>query len=68
MAEDSVIRNFRITAAGGKTLATQHYGLAAIIAVGYKVNSEKVAQFRKWSTGIIESFTIKGYAMDAERW
>jgi hypothetical protein len=36
--------------------------------VGYKVNSEKAAQFRKWAAGIIESFTIKGYAMGAERW
>lgn len=64
---DSVIRNFRITAADGKSYDTQHYILAAIIAVGYKVNSERAVQFRKWATGIIESFTIKGYAMDDER-
>ena len=64
---DSVIQNFRITASDGKTYNTQHYKLAAIIAVGYKVNSERAVQFRKWATGIIESFTIKGYAMDDER-
>ena len=64
---DSVIRNFRITAADGKTYDTQHYNLSAIIAVGYKVNSERAVQFRKWATGIIESFTIKGFAMDDER-
>ena len=63
----SVIRNFRITAADGKTYDTQHYNLSAIIAVGYKVNSERAVQFRKWVTGIIESFTIKGFAMDDER-
>lgn len=67
LQEDSVIRNFRITAADGKTYDTQHYNLSAIIAVGYKVNSERAVQFRKWATGIIESFTIKGYAMDDER-
>jgi hypothetical protein len=67
LQEDSVIRNFRITAGDGKTYDTQHYNLAAIIAVGYKVNSERAVQFRKWGTGIIESFTIKGYAMDDER-
>lgn len=67
LQEDSVLRNFRITAADGKTYDTQHYNLAAIIAVGYKVNSERAVQFRKWATGIIESFTIKGYAMDDER-
>jgi hypothetical protein len=67
LQEDSVIRKFRITATDGKTYNTQHYNLAAIIAVGYKVNSERAVQFRKWATGIIESFTIKGYAMDDER-
>ena len=67
LAEDSVIRIFRITAADGKTYNTQHYNLAAIIAVGYKVNSERAVQFRKWATTIIQEFTIKGFAMDDER-
>ncbi len=67
LKEDAVIRNFRITAVDGKTYDTQHYNLSAIIAVGYKVNSERAVQFRKWATGIIESFTIKGFAMDDER-
>ncbi len=67
LEEDSVIRNFRITAADGKSYSTKHYNLAAIIAVGYKVNSERAVQFRKWANVIIEEFTIKGYAMDDER-
>jgi hypothetical protein len=67
LEEDSVIQYFRITAADGKNYKTQHYNLSAIIAVGYKVNSERAVQFRKWATTIIESFTIKGFAMDDER-
>jgi hypothetical protein len=67
LEEKSVIQFFRITAADGKTYNTGHYNLSAIIAVGYKVNSERAVQFRKWATGIIESFTIKGFAMDDER-
>ena len=67
LEEASVIRKFRITAADGKSYDTQHYNLAAIIAVGYKVNSERAVQFRKWATGIIEAFTIKAYVMDDER-
>ncbi len=67
LQEDSVIRNFRITAVDGKSYDTKHYNLSAIIAVGYKVNSERAVQFRKWASGIIESFTIKGFAMDDER-
>lgn len=67
LEEDSVIRNFRITAADGKTYDTKHYKLSAIIAVGYKVNSERAVQFRKWATGVIEEYTIKAYVMDDDR-
>lgn len=67
LEHDAVIRNFRITAKDGKTYNTQHYQLPAIIAVGYKVNSERAVQFRKWATQIIEKFTIEAYVMDDER-
>ena len=67
LEEDSVIRNFRITAKDGKNYNTNHYNLSAIIAVGYKVNSERAVQFRKWATGIIKEYTIKAYVMDDER-
>ena len=67
LQEDSVIRKFRITASDGKNYNTQHYHLTAVIAVGYKVNSERAVQFRKWATGIIEQFTIKAYVLDDER-
>lgn len=64
---DSVIKDFLITAADGKNYKTKHYNLQALIAVGYKVNSERAVQFRKWATGVLESYTIKGFAMDDER-
>ncbi len=67
LQEDSVIQDFRITASDGKNYNTKHYKLAATIAVGYKVNSERAVQFRKWATSVIEEFTIKGYTMDDER-
>jgi hypothetical protein len=67
LEEDAVIQLFRITAADGKTYETKHYNLSAIIAVGYKVNSERAVQFRKWATRVVEEFTIKGFAMDDER-
>jgi hypothetical protein len=67
LEEDSVIRNFLITAADGKTYDTKHYNLSATIAVGYKVNSERAVQFRKWATRVVEEFTVKGFAMDDER-
>jgi hypothetical protein len=67
LQEEAVIRNFRITASDGKNYNTKHYSLSAIIAVGYKVNSERAVQFRKWATQIVQEFTIKGFAMDDER-
>jgi hypothetical protein len=67
LSEEAVIRNFRITASDGKKYDTKHYNLKAIIAVGYKVNSERAVQFRKWATNIVEEFTIKAYVMDDER-
>ena len=67
LQDDAVIRNFRITASDGKNYNSKHYNLSAIIAVGYKVNSERAVQFRKWATQIVQEFTIKGFAMDDER-
>jgi hypothetical protein len=67
LEENSVVRNFRITAADGKNYDTKHCNLSAIIAVGYKVNSERAVQFRKWATTIIKEYTIKAYVMDDER-
>ncbi len=67
LEENAVIRNFRITANDDKSYDTKHYNLSAIIAVGYKVNSERAVQFRKWATQIVQEFTIKGFAMDDKR-
>ena len=67
LEEDSVIRNFRITASDGKSYDTKHYNLQMIIAVGFKVNSERAVQFRKWINNIAKEYTIKGFAMDDER-
>ena len=67
LTETAVIRNLLITAADGKTYDTKHYGLDAIIAVGYKVNSERAVQFRKWATHVLKDFAIQGWAMDDER-
>lgn len=67
LQKNSVIRDFRITANDGKNYKTKHYNLTGVIAVGYKVNSERAVQFRKWATTIIHEFTIKGFAMDDER-
>lgn len=45
----------------------EHYNLQMIIAVGFKVNSERAVQFRKWVNQIAKDYTIKGWVMDDER-
>lgn len=67
LPEESVIRNFLITAADGKTYDTKFYGLDAIIAVGYRVNSERGTLFRQWATERLKEYMIKGFAMDDVR-
>ena len=70
LEEDATIRNFRIVQAEGSrqvTRDTKHYSLQMIIAVGFKVNSERAVQFRKWVNQIAKDYTIKGWVMDDER-
>ena len=45
----------------------EFYNLDAIISVGYRVNSLRATQFRRWATNILKTFTIQGYVLDKER-
>jgi len=65
--EASVVRNFRITANDDKTYDTKHYNLDAILAVGYRVRSDRGTQFRQWATERLREYLIKGFTMDDER-
>ena len=70
LEEAATIRNFRIVQTEGSrqvTRDTKHYSLQMIIAVGFKVNSERAVQFRKWVNQIAKDYTIKGWVMDDER-
>ena len=70
LEETASIRNFRIVQTEGSrqvTRDTKHYNLQMIIAIGFKVNSERAVQFRKWVNQIAKDYTIKGWVMDDER-
>ena len=70
LEKEATIRNFRIVQTEGSrqvTRDTKHYNLQMIIAVGFKVNSERAVQFRKWVNQIAKDYTIKGWVMDDER-
>jgi hypothetical protein len=67
LEEDSVIKQYLITASDGKNYNTKHYSLQAVIAVGFKIENERAVQFRKWANKIVKDYTIQGWTMDEER-
>ncbi len=67
LSQNSVIKEFLITAADGKNYKTKMYSLEAIIAVGYRVNSERGTQFRQWAIVILQKYIHKGFALDSDR-
>ena len=45
----------------------EYYNLEAIIAVGYRVNSQRATDSRRWATGVLRDFAIRGYVLDRKR-
>ncbi len=64
---DSVTEEFSVTASDGKKYTVKHYSLDAIIAVGYRVNSDRATAFRQWATAVLRDYTLRGYVMDRKR-
>ena len=67
---EATIREFRtVRREGGREVARliEHYNLAAILAVGYRVRSPRGAQFRRWATERLSEYLVKGFTMDDER-
>ena len=67
LVENSVIRNFRITGADGKSYQVIFYNLDVIISVGYRVKSVQGTKFRIWATQRLKEYIIKGFTLDEER-
>ncbi len=63
---DSVVRNFRTTAADGKNYNTAFYNLDVIISVGYRVKSHQGTKFRQWATARLREYIVKGFTMNDE--
>jgi hypothetical protein len=67
LIEKSVISILETTAEDGKKYKTNYYNLSAILAVGYRVNSHRATEFRKWASKVLHEYVIKGFAIDDER-
>ncbi len=62
--ENSVVRNFRITAADGKSYNTKFYNLDMIISLGYRVKSMIATRFRRWANRVLKDYLLKGYVVN----
>jgi len=67
LAEGSVVKEYLTTAADGKSYRTKYYNLDMILAIGYRVRSHRGTQFRRWATGRLREYLIKGFVLDDER-
>jgi len=67
LVEKAVCANYARTAADGKTYQTVYYNLDVIIAVGYRVKSQRGTQFRIWATQRLREYIVKGFTLDDER-
>ncbi|SFV89617.1 Putative DNA-binding protein in cluster with Type I restriction-modification system [hydrothermal vent metagenome] len=65
--ENSVTEDFSVTASDGKNYNTKHYNLKVVIALGYRINSQKATDFRQWATQVLEQYSIRGYVLDDVR-
>lgn len=65
--ENSVCANFAHTAKDGKTYQVQYYNLDIILAVGYRTNSARAIQFRKWATKVLRQHIVNGYTINKKR-
>lgn len=65
--ENAVCKYFLHTAEDGKNYNTKYYNLDVIIAVGFKVNSQRAIDFRLWAINVLKQYSVKGYVLDKER-
>ena len=67
---EATIRRYRIVQTEGSRQIgrdVEHYNLAAILAVGFRVRSHRGTQFRQWAIARLEEYLVKGFTMDDER-
>ena len=67
LEERSVVKKYLTTANDNKNYNTNYYNLDAVISIGFRVNSDKAIQFRRWSINILKEFAKKGYIIDKKR-
>ena len=63
----STVRKFRTVASNGKSYNMNYYNLDMILAVGYRVNSDRGIMFRRWANSILKQYLLKGHIINEHR-
>jgi hypothetical protein len=70
LSETSTIRKFLIVQKEGNRQVKRdidYYNLEGIISIGFKVNSQRAVDFRRWANQVLKQFAIRGYVLDDVR-
>ena len=66
--ETQVMRKFgKAELSNITTKPIYYYNLDMILAIGYRVNSKKGIEFRRWASNVLKQYLLKGYAINEER-
>jgi hypothetical protein len=65
--ENRVVKEYLTTGPDGKKYSVLHFNLDAILAVGYRVRSQRGTQFRRWATERLREYLVKGFVLDDQR-
>jgi len=65
----TVAKNATVQTEGKRNVerVIEYYNLDAIISVGYRVNSKKATEFRKWATKTLRQHILEGYTINKKR-
>jgi hypothetical protein len=70
LTEEATVKDYLIVRSEGARQVerrVKHYNLDAILAVGYRVRSQRGTQFRRWATQRLREYLVKGFVLDDER-
>ena len=65
--KNRVVKFYLTTATDGKVYNVAYYNLDMILSIGYRVNSKKGIEFRRWASKVLKQYLIKGYALNNHR-
>ncbi|MDP3641233.1 MAG: RhuM family protein [Alphaproteobacteria bacterium] len=64
LLKQEVVAYFATTAADGKQYQVEYFNIDVVLSVGYRVNSKRGSEFRRWSNNILKKYILDGFAFN----